>query len=218
VTEETEQKESAEAAASGFLEALYDDPLRTETTRTGRSLIIVSAICMAVVLFKGRLQPTSLVPLEFGDRVDVLPMLVSLAVLLLLASFALRAATDVFRDREAAVLVTRYIENERVKAALASARATDEEEAASEREYHDGYPPSEPDPWWEPYVEIKEAADAAVAKAENRIGIRSFPRKLRAVRKILEIGVPLVFAGVALFLSRASLGTFAAALISAFKT
>jgi hypothetical protein len=217
VTEETESKESAEAAASGFLEALYDDPLRTETTRTGRYLIIASAICVAIVLFKVRLQSTSLVPLDFGDRVDVLPMLVSLAVLLLLASFALRAATDWLRDREAAVLVTRYIENERVKAALASARATDEEEAASEREYHEGYPPSEPDPWWEPYVEIKEAADAAVAKAENRIGIRSFPRRLRAVRKILEIGVPLVFAGVALFVSRASLGMFAAALISAFK-
>jgi hypothetical protein len=43
------------------------------------------------------------------------------------------------------------------------------------------------------------------------------PRKLREARKILEIVIPPVFAGVALFLSRASLSTFTAALFSAFK-
>jgi hypothetical protein len=182
-----------------------------------RYLVITSAICIAVVLFKVNLKSSTLNPLDFGERVDVLPMLIALAVLVLLVSFLLRAITDVLRDREAGLLVTRYIENERVKAAEKAARETEDDIAGSEREYHEGYPPSEPDPWWEPYIEIKEAADAAVARAEKRIGIRRFPRRLRQTRKILEISVPLVFAGVALILSRASLWTFAAALISALK-
>jgi hypothetical protein len=211
-----EQKETAEAEASRFLAALYDDPLRAETMRTARYLIITSAICVAVVLFKVNLKSSILNPLDFGERVDVLPMLIALAVLLLLVSFLLRAMTDWFRDREAGLLVTRYIENERLMAAEKAARATEDDIAASEREFHEG-PSSEPDPWWEHYVEIKEAADAAVAKAEDRLGIRNFPRKLREARKMLEIGVPLAFAGVALLLSRASLGTFAIALISAFR-
>jgi hypothetical protein len=212
----TEQKESAEAVASKFLEALYDDPLRAETMRTARYLVITSAICIAVVLFKVNLKSSVLNPLDFGERVDVLPMLVALAVLLLSVSFLLRAMTDVLRDREAGVLVTRYIENERVKAAEKAARETEEDIAASEHEFHDG-PSSEPDPWWEPYVEIKAAADAAVSKAETRIGIRRFPRRLREARKIFEIAIPLVFASIALSLSRASLGSFAAALIAALK-
>jgi hypothetical protein len=153
--------------------------------------------------------------LNFGDRVDVLPMLLSLAVLLLSVSFLLRATTDVLRDREAAVLVTRYIENVRVNAARASAKET--EDGISQAQDPQDYGPYEADPWWEPYENIKKAADAAVLKAETRIGIRRFPRKLREARKILEIGVPLLFAAVALVLSQVSLSTFAAALFSALK-
>ena len=212
----TEQKESAEAVGSKFLEALYDDPLRTETMRTGRYLVIASVICIAVELFKVNLKSSALNPLDFGERMDVLPMLVAFVVLLLSFSFLLRAITDVLRDREAGVLVTRFIENERVKAAEKAARETEEDIASSEREFHEGGHPA-PDPWWESYVEIKEAADAAVSKAEGRIGIRRFPRKLRTVRKILEIAVPLVLASVALLLSRGSLGSFSAALIAAFE-
>jgi hypothetical protein len=170
---------------------------------------------MAAVLFNVRLQPTSLLPIDFGSRADVLPMLISLAVLLLLLSFLLRAATDLLRDREAAILITRYIENERVEAVKNAAQETEDSIVDSEREYHEG--PSEPDPWWEPYYNIKEAADAAVSKAEARIGIRRLPRELRRVRKILEIMVPIAFAAVALVLSRASLVTFATALASALK-
>jgi hypothetical protein len=214
VTEETEEKQTAEVITR-FLEALYGDPLRTETMRTGRYLVIASSICMAVVLFKVRLQSTSLIPLDFGDRVEVLPMLLSIAVLLLLLSFLLRAATDVFRDREAGLLVTRYIENERVKGAEKSAQETEDDIAQGQHE--EQYGPSEPDPWWEPYQTIREAADAAVSKAETRIGVRSIPRRLRGVRKILEIAVPVVFAVVALVLSWASLGTFVAALFAALK-
>jgi hypothetical protein len=213
--ENTEQKESAEVTDSNFLEALYGDPLRAETARTGRYLVIASAICMAVVLFKVRLQSTSLIPVDFGSNIDVLPMLLSLAVVLLLLSFSLRAATDIFRDREASILVTRYIENERVKAAELAAQETENDIAEGQREYQDG--PSEPDPWWEPYIEIKQAADAAVSKAEKRIGIRRQPRELRRARKILEIGVPTIFGVVALILSRAFLATFIAALFSAFE-
>ena len=153
--------------------------------------------------------------MDFGDRVDVLPMLLSVAVLLLLLSFLLRAATDVFRDREAGLLVTRYIESERVKAAEKSALSTEQDIAQGQHE--EQYGPSEPDPWWEPYQNIKEAADAAVSKAETRIGVRSNPRRLRGVRKILEMAVPLMFAVVALVISRASLGTFVAALFAALK-
>jgi hypothetical protein len=201
--------------ASTFLESLYGDPLRAETARTGRYLVIASAISMTVVLFNVRLQSTSLIPIEFGTRTDVLPMLISLAVLLLLLSFLLRAVTDLLRDREAALLVTRYIENERVKAAEKAAQEAEDGIAESQREFHEG--PWEPDPWWEPYVEIKEAADAAVSRAETRIGIRRLPREVRRMRKILEIAVPIGFALVALVLSRASLVTFTSALVSALN-
>lgn len=201
--------------AGSFLENLYGDPLRAETMRTGRHLIIASVVCMAVVLFKVRLQSTSLIPLDFGDHIEVLPMLLSLAVLLLAVSFMLRAATDLFRDREAAVLVTRYLEGERVKAAEASARATDDSIMNGEIEDREGY--YEPDPWWEPYYQIKEAADAAVQRAENRIGVRRVPRAIRTIRKYLEIGVPLVLAAIAILLSRSSLTAFAVALVAAFR-
>jgi hypothetical protein len=207
---------SDSTVATRFLEALYDDPLRAETTRTGRYLVIASAICMTVVLFNVRLQSTSLIPIDFGSRIEVLPMLISLAVLLLLLSFLFRAVTDLLRDREAGVLVTRYIENERVKAAEKAARETEDGIAESEREHHEGYSP-EPDPWWEPYYDIREAADAAVSRAEARIGIRRFPRQLRRLRKIFEIAIPIGFAIIALVLSKGSLGRFAAALVSGLK-
>src|SRR5258706_13994594 len=119
------REEEAETAPADFLEALYGDPLRAETMRTGRYLVIASAVSMTVVLFKIRLQSTSLIPLDFGDRIDVLPMLLSLAVFLLLVSFLMRAIRDVFRDREAAALVTRYVEGERVKAARKAAIGID---------------------------------------------------------------------------------------------
>jgi hypothetical protein len=183
--------------------------------RTGRYLVIASAVCTTVVLFNVRLQSTSLVPIDFGSRIDVLPMLLSLGVLLLLVSFSLRAGTDVLLDREAAVLVTRYVENERVKAAEKAARETDDSIADGQREHEEG--PSEPDPWWEPYVAIREAADLAVLKAETRIGVRRWPRRIRRLRSVLEILVPISFAAIALTLSRSSLHTFVTTLMSAFK-
>ena len=61
--ENTEQKKSAEVTASNFLEALYGDPLRTETARTGRFLVIASAICIAVVLLMSASNPQVLFPL-----------------------------------------------------------------------------------------------------------------------------------------------------------
>jgi hypothetical protein len=216
VSDDPDKDASSEKLTSSFLEGLYGDPLRPETMRTSRQLIIASAVCAAVVLFKVRLQSTSLIPLDFGNRVDVLPMLLSLAVVLLLISFVLRAATDLLRERETAKLVVEYIEEERVKAAERAARETEEGIAESEREYHDG-PSSDPDPWWEPYIAVKEAADAAVLKAEKRLGVRRLlPRQVRRARKILEVGVPIVFAALAIVLSRASMYTFGAALISAF--
>jgi hypothetical protein len=152
--------------------------------------------------------------LDFGARADVLSMLLSLAVLLLLVSFLLRATTDLLRDQETAVLVTRYIEEERAKAALAEARAVDESMADQQREDYEGESGS--DPWRDAYAEVRTAADAAVTKAEQRIGIRRLPRILRIVRKSLEVVVPVVVALLALILSRASLADFARALVTAF--
>jgi hypothetical protein len=126
---------SSEKLTSSFLEGLYGDPLRPETMRTGRQLIIASAVCVAVVLFNVRLQSTSLIPLDFGNRIDVLPMLLALAVGLLLVSFVLRATTDLLRERETAKLVVEYIEGERVKAAHRAAMETEEGIAESERAY-----------------------------------------------------------------------------------
>ena len=134
--------------------------------------------------------------------------------MLLLVSFALRAGTDLLRERETAKLVVEYIEGDPVKAAERAARETEEGIAESEREYRDG--PSEPDPWWEPYIAVREAADAAVLKAEKRLGIRRLPQRVMRARKILEVGVPIVFAALAIVLSRASVYTFGAALVSAF--
>jgi len=63
---------------------------------------------------------------------------------------------------------------------------------------------------------VREAADAAVLKAEKRLGIRRLPQRVMRARKILEVGVPIVFAALAIVLSRASVYTFGAALVSAF--
>jgi hypothetical protein len=206
----------ADESAQDFLEALYGDPLRAETLRTGRQLVIASIICIAVVIFKVRLQSTSLVPLDFGDRIEVLPMLLSLAVLLLLLSFSLRAVTDLLRDRETAVLVTRYIERQRTEAAKAAAKGQDD--AIEQAEYEArGEGDSDPDPWWEPYYEIKEAADSAVSVAEERVGIRRWPRHVRRLHQWLEVGVPGALAAIALFVPKASLAAFATALILALK-
>ena len=217
MSDDSSDKDASSAKlTSDFLEGLYGDPLRSETMRAGRQLIIASAVCAAVVLFKVRLQSTSLVPLDFGNRVDVLPMLLSLAVVLLLVSFILRAATDLLRERETAKLVVEYVEGERVQAAKRAVQETEEGIAQSEREAYEDRPDSDPDPWWEPYVAVKEAADAAVLKAEERLGIRRLPRQLRRARSILEVGVPIVFAALAIILSRASVYAFGAAIVSAF--
>lgn len=211
-----EKKEGAEiASSSGFLEGLYGDPLRKETMRTARYLVITSAICIVVVVFNVRLQSAPLIPLDFGARNDVLPMLLSVAVLVLLISFLLRAVTDLLHDRETALLVVKYIEGERSEAALASARDVEDDLARSERQFHEG-PDGPEEPWWESYTEVREAADAAVKKAEERIGIRRWPRMLREMRKVLEVGVPLLVALLALVLSRASLGGFVRAIVGAF--
>jgi hypothetical protein len=211
----------ANAATDGspetkFLESLYGDPLRSETSRTGRQLVLISAICIAVVLFNVRLQATSLIPLDFGNHVEVLPMLLSLGVLLLLMSFLVRAGTDLLRDLETAVFITNYIEGIRLKAAESGARAADQDMANAQYEEGDGYE-SEPEPWWEEYHKVKQETENAVAAAEARVGIRRLPRRLRQIRVVLEIVVPIVFAGVALCLSKSSLAAFGGALFDAFK-
>ncbi|WP_143271629.1 hypothetical protein [Bradyrhizobium mercantei] len=203
-------------SASTFLESLYGDPLSEETMRTARYLIVISAICMTAVLFNVRLQPTSLIPLDFGGRSDVLSMLLVLGVLLLLVNFLLRASTDLLRDRETGVLVTRYIEGERTKAALASARSADDYMVQQEREMREGDYTPDPEPWWDAYGKVEDAANAAVRKAEGRIGIRRLPRVLRHVRKSLEVCVPIAIALLALTLARTSLAGFAKALVGAF--
>lgn len=203
VNELNREQASADPAAA-FLEALYGDPLRTETIRTGRQLVIVSLICIVAVLFDARLQSTSLIPLEFGARTDVLPMLLSLAVTLLAVSFILRAATDIMRDQETSILIVRYIEGMRTNAARKEAEETDYQIAQGQEEDD----PYGPDPWWEGYLEVQTAANAAISEAEERIGVRRLPQMLRRLRKSLEVGVPVIFAALALILSRKSLLAF----------
>jgi hypothetical protein len=181
--------------------------------RAARHLIIVSAITIAVVLFKVRFQRTSLIPLDLAERDDVLPILLSVAVLLLFLSFMARAVTDLLRDVETTVLVTRYIEHERVQAAEKSSSAVDDDLEASQAESQHG--PSEPNPWWESYYEVKEQSEKAVAKAEARLGIRRLPRTLRCLRKYLEIAVPSGFAVIALILTTGQLTAFTTSLVTA---
>ncbi|MFK4535078.1 hypothetical protein ABIA00_003261 [Bradyrhizobium ottawaense] len=129
------------------------EPLRAETMRTGRHLIIASAICAVVVTFDVQLKGTGLVPLDFGNRSEVLAMLMALAVILLLLSFVLRTWTDLLRERETAKLVTHYIEDERVDAARKSAEGADAEALRSQREALEGpeYYDQE-DSNWDAYV------------------------------------------------------------------
>ena len=139
-------------------------------------------------------------------------MLLSVTVLLLSLSFLVRVATDLLRDREATVLVTRYIEQERIKAAEKASRAVDDEISEAEQEQRDG--PSEPDPWWEDYYKVKEQSEKAVLKAEEKVGMRRLPQRVRLLRKYLEIGVPALFAVNALALTGAQLAAFMSALLS----
>lgn len=211
--ESTEAKAGQKESIEDFLEALYGDPLRTETMRAGRHLVIASVITIAAVIFKVRFQSTSLIPLDFGQHVEVLPMLLALTVLLLFLSFVVWAVTDIFRDREAAVLVTRYIEGERVKAAVKAAKAVDDNLEEQMREEREG--PYNPEPWWEDVPKITDESDRAVSRAEERVGIRRWPRKLRRVRITLELGIPASFAVVALVLSAGHLVAFGTALLAA---
>jgi hypothetical protein len=198
-----------------FLEALYGDPLRTETTRAGRHLVIVSVLAISAVIFDAHFQFTNYIPLDFGKHIEALPTLLSVTVLLLALSFAMRATTDLFRDSEAAVLVTRYIEQERTKGAEDAARAVDAEQAASQEEDYNGA--YDPDPWWEEVSNIRNASDEAVSKAEKRVGLRNKPRKLRALRKWSEAIVPLIFAVLALALTKSYLYDFMMEVFSALR-
>ena len=215
-TEIPETKPASEIAAGSFLENLYGDPLQAETMRTGRHLIIASAICISVVLFNVRLQSTSMLPFDIGDHSEVLSMLAALAVLLLFVSFVVRAITDVLHDREATVHVTRYIEQERVKAAKEAARAIEDDRYISVEDDYDG-PERDDEAHWDRVHKIEEEANSAVSKAEARVGIRKMPRAVRLIRKCLEIGFPVIFAIVALILSRSNLLAFAYSLFSALR-
>jgi hypothetical protein len=215
MSDDQKTKDDAWRSPAEFLEALYGDPFRPETVRTGRHVVIASIGCIAVVLFRVRLTSSSLLPVDFGERPDVLPMLLALAVLMLLAIFLMRAFTDLLHDQEVAVLVTRYIERARMDAAKASAQAQDDLMADAQEIMDHG--PHEGDPWWEHYHEIKNTAEQAVANAEARLGLRRLPQSLRRTRKWLEFGIPLVFALVALLLAKHSLFAFAAALIAGLK-
>lgn len=170
-----------------FLEALYGDPLRRETSRAGILLTVVGLAEIAVLLFGGKLTATSFFPVSFGDRADVLPMLMALVVLLLTVGFALRALTDFFRSKEARLLIARYVEHERVAAVERSARAIDEQQPEQE-----GEGDSEPDPWWVPVFDAQQAAERNIRRLEERLGLRRAPRVLRAIRLWAEIGVPLL--------------------------
>ncbi|MGN6284522.1 MAG: hypothetical protein ACTHM2_05160 [Afipia sp.] len=203
-----EPKIDNQATTAEFLEGLYGDPFRPETSRTGRHLVIASAISIAASIFNVQLHGTSLIPINFGERTDVLPMLLALTVILLALSFILRAASDLFRDREIGLLVLHYIERIRVETARKSARETDAE--VYEKQYEDDG--SAPDPWWEPYFEIKEKSNAAVAKAEERIGLRRMPRAFRQVRRALEMIIPIAFAVIAIAISWHHLIAFGCAL------
>lgn len=189
---------NSQTATADFLEGLYGDPYRPETSRNGRHLVIASAISIAASIFNVKLTGTSLIPVDFGARADVLPMLLSLAVLLLGLSFALRAVADLLRDREIGLLVLRYIESVRVQAAR---KAAQEAEEGIYSPQHDDEDPGGPDPWWEPYIKLKEASDAAVEKAEENIGARDLPRFFRKVRRVIEVALPIAFAIVALRIS-----------------
>lgn len=198
-----EKEETQREVDTKFLEALYGDPFREETNRTGRHLIVASSLCVAAVVFGVSFKSSSLIPIDFAEHNEVLPMLLALVVLLMFASFLLRAITDLLRDREVSLLVTRYISDAQLKVAESSARSVDED--ISSQTHEEEFGPSEPDPWWEPYYEVKQKVQDALEKAEQKIGIRRAPVWVRRVRKFAEMAVPCFFAALALYVSRSAL-------------
>lgn len=178
-----------------FFEALYGEPLKPDTSKAGRLLVVVSLVALLVVLFDAQFTATSVFPISFSNRSNALPASLCAIVFLLTISFALKAWVDLCREREAELLVTKYLESERVRSAQRAARKLDEQEPNP----HEGE--SWQDPWWESYSDIKDAAEKAVSNLEEELGHRVGPRRLRRAKLILEVAIPFVMGLSAIILS-----------------
>ena len=67
---ETEDSSSEER----FIAALYGDPIRPETARSERQLVIVSVACIAVVVLHGEFVPVSFFPVQFQNENALKPI------------------------------------------------------------------------------------------------------------------------------------------------
>jgi len=188
-----------EKGVSSALEALYDDPLRPATAKAGRTVVIVSLIAISVALFGARLAPSSVVPLSFEDRPDVLPALLFAVLLLLTLNFGLKAWTDWLRDKEVRLVITRYIEQQRAKTAVETAHDINRAIATQEPGAEWDNTPLES--WEEEADAVVRSSKERVAAVEEALGLRTVPRVLRLVRIGAEILIPLGLGIVGLLLS-----------------
>lgn len=179
-----------------FLESLYGEPLRQATSRAGKTLVIAGLAAIAIVKFNGRYEKTNAFPLIFDHAEEILLWAALIGVFLLVVNFLLKALTDLAREKEAELLVARYLESVRVDAAVRVARAIDDQEPDPREEER-----PEPDPWWEEVGKVREAAENAVIEKEKRLGLRKKPLLLRRIRVLAEVSAPLIIGLIALFVA-----------------
>ena len=191
---------AAPAQSPAALEALYEDPLRPSTARAGRAVVIASLVAISVAMFGAKLTSSSAIPISFEDRPEVLPSMLFSILALLTLNFALKAWTDWLRDKEVRLQITRFIEDQRTRAAIEEAHRINAEIMAQEpiREW-------EQDPhleeWEEQAEKVEQAAIERVKQMEESLGLRSVPQNLRLTRILLEIHVPIVLGALGMVLS-----------------
>lgn len=191
------EEESKHADEADFIATLYGDPVRDSTFKAGRNLIIAALLLIAVMKFGAQVQSTSVFPITFTNPA-VLPTVLALLVTLLLLNFIARVAMDIGLFLEGERRIERFLWRAKEEAALAAARAVDDQFNYDEDQ--EG-PPDDPEPWWEPVVEVRKAAQAAQETIERRLGRNNLFRLFRQVRAGGEIVLPILFAAIALFLS-----------------
>ena len=188
------EPQEARAAELEFIEALYGDPIRSETVKAGRNLIILGLLLISVVKFGAQVQATSLLPISFKHP-DVLPTVLSSLVVLLLINFVGRLLTDAGLVLEGEKRIGSYMWRVQEEAAIKEAREVDD---AMEPDDDD---PAEPDPWWDEVARIRVAAKAAEEDINHRIRRRRAVWLVRNLRASGEALAPLAIATWALVLA-----------------
>ncbi|HXA39666.1 MAG TPA: hypothetical protein VNW53_11745 [Phenylobacterium sp.] len=179
------EADEARAAELDFIETLYGDPLRPATLKAGRNLLLFSLLQVAVVKFGAQVSSTSLFPLTFKHP-DVLPTVLTALVVLSLANFTIRVLMEIGLLVEVEQRITAFTWRVQVEAARKAARDVD----ASMDDRGD----EDPDPWWNDYYKVWQAAQSAVETVDQRLGRTNLVRAVRYLRAAAEALIPVAIA------------------------